>query len=373
MIKTSLLFLTMMLFAAVAFTGSNPITNKKPSRLNAGRTAKITKVFRITDEQGGFFLKMPWGINVSKSGFIYVVDSVQLLKFDKNGKFIQNLIKKGQGPGELTNISNFLLLANDEIIIHNGSPSKIVKIDKSGKLLLEKRLDSNKHLTLLQRKAGQLYFLREEFASTKGKFKLVDMEAILFSASEKNYTIKKELSFPMKVFAFKSGGRYMYVRILPFLSSSDDGNNLYISHSAKYGIKKLDLSSSSVLLDFNRTYERVEPTDETRKFMPHGSFKIDGKRIESPYFKYMNDIQSIHFSNGKLWVFTSTVDKTRGVKVDIFDSDGRYFDCFYLKFLNPDSHYRLEQVCVKVLNDNVYFIEKDEDEDWGITKYAIDF
>jgi hypothetical protein len=39
-------------------------------------------------------------IKTAPDGSIFVLDEKQFLKFDKKGKFIKNLFKKGQGPGE---------------------------------------------------------------------------------------------------------------------------------------------------------------------------------------------------------------------------------------------------------------------------------
>ncbi len=47
-------------------------------------------------------------MGVAEDGFIFVQDGIRLFKFDQDGKFIQNIVREGQGPGEITKNSRIL-------------------------------------------------------------------------------------------------------------------------------------------------------------------------------------------------------------------------------------------------------------------------
>ena len=81
-------------------------------------------------------------IKVDKAGNIFLLDKDQILVFDPQGQFLKNLQKKGQGPGELLNISNYLL-QDKSILVHDHSPNKILKIDTAGNLIEEFRVYEN--------------------------------------------------------------------------------------------------------------------------------------------------------------------------------------------------------------------------------------
>jgi YD repeat-containing protein len=73
---------------------------KSPPAPNAGRVVPLKEVARITDEKGKFFFVQPIAVFTGHDGSVYVQEYKQLLKFDAQGRFVKNLLKRGQGPGE---------------------------------------------------------------------------------------------------------------------------------------------------------------------------------------------------------------------------------------------------------------------------------
>jgi hypothetical protein len=343
----------------------------KPSKQDSGRQVplKIDKI--IVDDGEHFYFKLPYNIKEAADGCFYVQDQDQFLKFSPDGKFVKNLMKKGQGAGELVNISNYLLLTENEIVIHNNYPNKIIKIDANGKLLFEKRIYENKYMTVFHQDRDRYFFLNREVENTKGKAKMVEVDLQILSVLKSDFTIEKKFSFTMINFAFRAEGVFAIIRTTPFLICPFRENLLFISHTHEYGIKLIDLDSSKIVFEFKRDYERVRVTEENKKYLPPGHFTIAGKLQKPPTPKYLNDIQSIHFINNKLWVFTSTVDKEKGVLVDVFDENGKYVDCFYLKFQYNESNYKLEQNKLAVGNNVLYLVEQNKEGNWMITKYLI--
>src|SRR4030067_2650624 len=73
---------------------------EKPTGINAGRVVSLKEVARIADEKGKFFFVQPFAVFTGHDGSVYVQEFKQLLKFDAQGRFVKNLLQKGEGPGE---------------------------------------------------------------------------------------------------------------------------------------------------------------------------------------------------------------------------------------------------------------------------------
>jgi hypothetical protein len=170
---------------------------------------------------------------------------------------------------------------------------------------------------------------------------------------------------------FETSSVSALVKLHYLLSCRLRDNLFFFSSSHEYGIKLIDLDSKTFTREFNREYQRVEVTEETKEFVLSGGFVIEGKSYETPIPKYLDDIQGLHVANRKLLVFTSTVDRQKGVLVDIFNEQGKYIDCFFLKFPGRGLHYGLIQGRMVIANGAVYLIEKDEKDNWIISRYLV--
>ena len=61
------------------------------------------EVLAISDEgTREYYFKNPRDLTIAPDGSLFLLDEFQVLHFDKAGKFVRNLYKKGQGPGEMS-------------------------------------------------------------------------------------------------------------------------------------------------------------------------------------------------------------------------------------------------------------------------------
>lgn len=93
-----------------------------------------------------FGIREPDYVDTDSEGNIYVVDRRRpadhfIMKFDKEGNFIKNIGRKGQGPGEIQGIAFISINQKDEIMISDGGNKKILTLDKEGNLVDEKKYD----------------------------------------------------------------------------------------------------------------------------------------------------------------------------------------------------------------------------------------
>ncbi|MCX6584922.1 MAG: 6-bladed beta-propeller [Candidatus Aminicenantes bacterium] len=354
-----------------ALNGQKVITNpEKPATPNSGQVIIPQKVMDIAGESADFYFKWPNNIKIGKDGSIFVSDKKQLLKFTPEGRFILNYYKSGLGPGEAVSISNYFLLEDNSIVLHNQAPNKVVTFDSNGKLLSEIRLPFDKYFYFFFMNSDDYYFHVMNPQDTKGSAKMVDMNYEFLAVSRQTPTsLQKKIILPLQTYLYNSPGAYIVVTLV-FLSLEHFRDNLfYLSHTPEYRIKLVDFSKNELISEITRKYKRVAVTDENKKYLSSGQFSLDGKLYKSPTPEYLNDIQSLHVVNNKLLVITSTTDKEKGVLVDVYDEFGKYTNCFYLKLPTSDSWLRLEQGAVEISGDALFTIEQDKDENWMISKY----
>jgi hypothetical protein len=127
-IKRFGLLVLMVLIASVIVVGQVIENPGKPLAKNAGRQVKITEVLRIVDQGGDFYFKSPHYLKAAPDGSIFVVDDKQFLKFNKDGKFLANLQKLGEGPGEYSDVYAFQINDN-RLMINTAMPHKILICD----------------------------------------------------------------------------------------------------------------------------------------------------------------------------------------------------------------------------------------------------
>ena len=102
---TSLITLMGLLLACALGFGQIIENPSKPIAANAGRIVTLKEELRLEDTGAGFFFKNPSTIRVSPRGDIFFKDGQeQALLFDPKGRFVRNLFKRGQGPGEFTSL-----------------------------------------------------------------------------------------------------------------------------------------------------------------------------------------------------------------------------------------------------------------------------
>ncbi|HSA96580.1 MAG TPA: 6-bladed beta-propeller, partial [Acidobacteriota bacterium] len=164
----ALAFGLVLLFAVAGW--AQTIENAaKPKAANGGRVITPQQVAVITDEgTSDFYFKRPYRLRTAPDGTLLFTDDSQILQFDANGKFLRNLFKKGQGPGEMP-YPGTPIATDTQIIVYSGYPNKLVYFSRTGRYEKEIALRSTggrTSLTLIGYQAGRFYFESGEFPRT---------------------------------------------------------------------------------------------------------------------------------------------------------------------------------------------------------------
>src|SRR5512138_3864465 len=149
----------------------------KPKAANAGRVITPQLVATISDEgTGDFYFSWPRELAAGPDGGLLLTDDAQVLLFDANGKFVRNLFKKGQGPGE-TEWPGTAFFIGTNIVVYSGSPKKLAVHDRSGNFERDLALrfeGRSLGWRLIGCQAGRIYFETGPFPRTKGDPDIVD-------------------------------------------------------------------------------------------------------------------------------------------------------------------------------------------------------
>jgi len=351
------------------------INPQKPINPKAGYILNLKKKMKIADDGEEFYFRYIIDVKISSDSSIFLLDQRELLKFESDGKFVANFYKHGQGPGEATYVSNFLIKDN-RLIVFDGSQSRVLIFDhETQKLKKEFKLDFIGYYEFIEANDDVMFFLHRVIPDTRGKVEVFNLEMKFLSIPFKGHQPRELRTFPMKYIALRAGEKSFSDSRAKFLSCSAGKNLLFISYKPEYEIIVYDYELNRIINRFKRKYKRILTTTETKKYAPGGNigkFSIDGKQFfDVPVDKYLLDIQQLLYFNNKLWVITSTVFKGNLILVDVFDKEGRYLDNFYLKCPDNSNPYRASSWIKAVKDSYLYTAEQDDDGKLFLKKYEI--
>ena len=326
----------------------------KPLAKEAGRVLKLTEVWRIGDESGEFYFKYPHDLKIAEDGSIFLAEAEQFLKFSADGKFLGNLYKKGQGPGEIGgNWYGYLIHGRDLFILDMNS-RRFWRADFDGVFKEPINLEKKDYDSLLGVLPDGFLFEKQEWPPpTERTGKLLEILHTVGEFARDGSWRRDIATFKPKNFLLPQGGRGWDSSITAI---SPDAKFLYAYHGRDYLIEVVDLATGAVARRMNRAYAKVPHVEDGRE-------RDWRNKNGGPKMEFESDIDELFPVGERLWVATSMDDKTKGRLIDVFDKDGRFVDSFYLG---------AGRQLMAVREDAVYCQEKNEDEAIAIVKYRIE-
>jgi len=354
--------LVMLSAAVVSFPQviENP---KSPPAPNAGRVVPLKEVARITDEKGKFFFVQPLAVFTGHDGSVYVQEYKQLLKFDAQGRFVKNLLKRGQGPGELDDNLTDVVVREKDIILWSSNNYKFIRLDLDGRFIEDKKLVQGFLGSLLGAFGGRCFFLRHEIDTAKSRPRvsgIFETPRRLVIVPENGEAVPTPVLMPMteaRHFGPRSASVSTISRAMPLAA---DDRTVFIFHSPDYLIKLLDLETGEIMWSFRREYDRVRYEVKTPPGYPAELVP-----------KYHNDLCRLLWRNDRLWAVTSTFDPKKGILVDVFSREGRYLDNFYLPLFKIRRNNPQYYAPMAIHGNFLYLLEADEDDLISLIKYEI--
>ena len=365
--RHSPLALVSVLMISAAFGQETVNLPAKPENPRAGRVLELREVVRISDVQGGFYFKGPSRIQAVPDGGLLVADEDELLRFDAAGRFVVNMYRPGQGPGELRQITD-CLVRGAEVLAFQEQPLKCVVSGLDGKFLREFRPDAP--VSRLLGLTGDRLLMASNAAIPFDKVKkpegdILDIVWTLALASPEGAVNATSLSYATKWFAKRLPGA-MIANNLTFLLCAPLSDGLVaVTNEDVYGIQIADPAKNARLLTIRRDYRRVKYEPEESPDAPAGARSLSEPR------EYVNDIQRLFAVDGRIWALTSTLVPGKGVLVDVIGPRGDYLDSFYLPLPKGVSVNDLARHPLTIAGHSLYILEELEDGRLEIVKYEI--
>lgn len=295
----------------------------KPLRKNPGRSLELVEVLRIRDTGDKFFFSgSPGGfssLGMDPEGRIYVQSGKdQILKFTTEGDFIKNIVRGGQGPGEVSQYFVFLV-GEEDIFIMDFGQNRVIRLTTEGKLI-HQWTALRAYNDLIGILNDGVIFSRSNYPPPEERTgKLMDVPSdilrVSFDGSEETLVHR----YPVLRFLAQGAAAAW----APFHAAlSDDGRYLFVNHTAEYEISMLYLRTGGTIRSFKRKYKRIE-----HPLYPHEAEFNKKYAFKRPYEA---DITGLYIFGDQLWVKTSTQDKDKGALYDVYSFDGVYRDAFML-------------------------------------------
>ncbi len=362
-------FVSILVMALIvpAFGRETASRQDKPAAARAGRVLGLREVFRISDAQGGFFFKRPAILQPVPDGGLLVADEDELLRFDAAGRFVVNMFRPGQGPGELRHVTD-VLVRGGEVLAFQEQPLKCVVLGLDGRFLREFKPDLP--VSRLLGLAGDGLLMAANAALPFDKIRgpeggILDIDWTLALATAGGAVKPTSLKFATKWFAKRLPGA-MIADNLTFLLCAPLAEGLFaVANEEQYVIHIVDPARDADVRTIRRDDRRVKYEPEKPPDSPNAPSRLPQPR------DYFSDIQKLFSVDGNLWVVTSTVVDGQGVLVDVISPRGDALDSFYLPLPKGVGPHQMARYPLTIDGRALFVLEELEDGRLEVVKYEI--
>jgi len=241
---------SMFLVLSISFSFASDIYNEQNKKI-----IKLKETMSLFDNSDKFHFIYPREIKADNDGNIFVRDRKQLIQFNKDGKYLNNLFKHGLGPGEVSSLSNFVLSKN-EIILYDNNQRKLLVLNKKGELIREKKLNSSFNKLLFNFDDKFCFLLKPPvYFKKKYTVKKSEGELVIYDFNKnKTNTVYK---FNADVFGATRGAT-VYSYISPFINCKNNDKSFYFCNTYEYKINLFNMRNNSVKVFLKKDFERVK-------------------------------------------------------------------------------------------------------------------
>jgi hypothetical protein len=124
------------------------INHREPYQVGRASSLSLEEVFKIdTENKATLDLGIPdiFGFEVNSAGEIFILRNVTgegnfVYKFDSSGKFVKSFGRQGEGPGEFQNPHHISMDDNDNLLIVDLGPQKLLKYTSDGVFIDDHRM-----------------------------------------------------------------------------------------------------------------------------------------------------------------------------------------------------------------------------------------
>jgi hypothetical protein len=281
------------------------------------RMADVITLGREGEPNDGI-LFFPYIIRVDPIGNIYVLDAedVNIKIYDRNGRWIRNVGRRGQGPGEYTNLSDFDVSIDGRIFILDTQQHCMLILKPDGtfdsRILLK-----GSCLRLKVDSIGQVYLQQNISFIRKGDHGSYEMEMILKRIDSRGKNLFEYGKFPYSKVVWGPKKTERGIRIVSHRSREAHStvwivgkeDQLFVGYSGNYLITVFDRKGKP-LFRFGREFNQVK----------HPLFNPDlahPRHYPAFYSRYL-----FIDDEGNLWLKQYDENEKTDHLYDVFSRDG---------------------------------------------------
>jgi len=315
-----------------------------PLHKDPGRVLEVRERLRIRDRGDAYYFESPTAPRIAPDGSIFLMDISRLMRFSPDGAFLANLIKPGQGPGEIESPGGYLV-EGDSVFVSDNAVNKVVRMTLDGRFLDERRLENYGHVLTRGWFVGALV----DLPKTQGV--LSDAVYRFVCASRPDGIMRKTHTLQGKFF-LKPPVIFAWDRLFWVADAGRD--LLFVSLSRDYSIKVLDLNAGRVIRNFSRDYPSVP-------YAARPQDKAVFAQAGVPTPGHGDDVLELFHDGASLWIRTSITDDRKGKLFDVFSADGDFLDSFFVS---------VKGEIIGVLGDTIFVNETAEDGTMAVVLYT---
>jgi len=301
---------------------------KEPVRLpNGPSQLTLVEDFRLgePDENQNYPFSMLSWFAVDDEENIITMDNkeVCIKVFDKNGKFLRKFGRKGQGPGELQNVTFMTVIDGDKIGVVDPRNHCFYHFARDGECLRQVDLGEYRNVERVKRDSqGSLYanFYKVNRVEDEVNFHVElikfdpDFKPVMTLGSYEDSRKRNEVNMLEKRFGYDIRGDDVLVWGV---------NTDYVLNFVN--------PDGQVIRKVVKDYDPVKLTDRDREMYYKWQFgdRVLPQRVKLNYPKYYYPFNFVVCDDeGKTYVRTNSQDEKGDFYFDVFDSEGRYIAKF---------------------------------------------
>ncbi len=322
-------------------------------------------------------------VSCDPEGNIYVVDSgsLNIKKFDAQGKFLQTIGREGQGPGEFGGLY-YSTFAKDRLVVWDSGNRRINAYTPEGKLLSSADIDYDEGFIrrLGSLPTGEVVIEKEKtFRSEQEKPQICTIDIYSPQLEYLRTIYKKSLWRKKYIRTEEYGISTLYFPYSPdiYWAASPEGY-IIIGFSENYVLEAYDIEGREIF-SFSHSYEPVKVTEKNKRdYFDSLEFYRMGERLKEPpdditkyteFPRFKPAFKNILVdSEGNILVVLNREEKDEaGRFFDVFDPKGRFISSVRIDgpFILPDTRN------IYLHNGSLYVIEINEDDLYRVIKYKI--
>lgn len=287
------------------------------------------------------------GVAVDKKERIFVLDYTEahVKVFDKNGRYLKTIGKKGQGPGEMASPFSISITSDDEIVIQDLNNRRILYLSLEGNFLDSISTAAWVMVGTKTDSMGNIIALISKNHPDKQVIELTKFDnKINPIVTFRSHSLpKRGPSFN----PFRPEMSWTLTEEDQIICGYPEDYELEVYDPRGKLIKKIQKDTKPVKIS-------QDDIEEAKKRLP-GPMKLDIPRYHAVYRDFTSD------DKGRIYVRTWEKErKTNAYYFDIFDSDGKYIVKLPLG---------LDPVVWK--NEKIYSIEEDDNGFQIVTRYTV--